>query len=219
MWTLYTLTSIGFFGYFLNKIYRKFYPSVLKSFEDVYEDDEYTLLCYHIRYEDNTVEDVLELTDEEIEDLDTKNKIKYITMDYMFNGKFMKYITYEKDITFPFYVFNVEPPKYPYYPEMVILNNVDVTSYVTPYLGPLCNFYNDRHAPIKLEDAMVDHPKFKEFDFNNGTLMMISNDTPLEGKKIIARELPCNLIWKRHAAVDPRDDHKLKDFELINKES
>ena len=41
---------------------------------------------------------------------------------------------------------------------------------------------------------------------------MISNETPLEGKKCISRDLPCNLIWKRHAAVDPRDDHKLKDF-------
>lgn len=219
MWTLYTLTSLGFIGYFLNKIYRKLYPVVLKSFDDVYEDDEYTLLCFHIKYEDGTNEDVLELSNEEIEKLDSENKIKYIIMDYMFNGQFMKYITYEKDITFPFYVFNVTPPRFPYYPEMIILNNVDVTSYVTPYLGPLCNFYNDRHAPIKLEDALSDHPDFDNFDFSKGTLLMISNNTPINGKKTIARELPCNLIWKRHAAVDPRDEDKLKDFEFVDKES
>ena len=47
---------------------------------------------------------------------------------------------------------------------------------------------------------------------------MISNETPLNGKKCITKELPCKLVWKRHAAVDPRDEHKLKDFEFVTKE-
>jgi hypothetical protein len=47
---------------------------------------------------------------------------------------------------------------------------------------------------------------------------MISNKTPLNGKKCITKELPCKLVWKRHAAVDPRDEHKLKDFEFVTKE-
>lgn len=213
MWTLYLLTSLGFFGYYLNKLYKTFYPSVLKSFSDVYEKDEYVLLCYHIKYEDGNILDILKLDDEKIKELDSENKIKYITIDYMFNGSFMKYISYDKDITFPFYVFDIIPPKYEYYPEMIILNNVDVTSYITPYLGPLCNFYTDTACPIKLEDALSDHPDFDSFDFNQGTLLMISNDTPLEGKKIIKRELPCNLIWKRHAAVDPRDEKKLNNLQ------
>ena len=46
---------------------------------------------------------------------------------------------------------------------------------------------------------------------------MISNETPLRGKKCITRDLPCKLIWKRHAAVDPREEHKLIDFEYVNK--
>ena len=100
----------------------------------------------------------------------------------------------------------------------MILNGVDVTNYLTPYLGPLTNFYNDRASPIKLEDALADHPDFDSFDFNNGSLIMISNETPLNGKKCITKELPCKLVWKRHAAVDPRDEHKLKDFEFVTKE-
>lgn len=212
MWTLYAFSTIGIVGYFINKIYRMFYPLKLRSFEDTYEEDEYNLLCYRIKFEDGSEMSKLELTNEEVDEINEESKIKYITIEYMFNGKFMKYITYDKDITFPFYLFKVSEPKFPYYPETVILNGVDVTSYVTPYLGPLVNFYIDRHDPIKLEDALADHPDFNSFDFNNGNLIMISNETPLSGKKHITRELPCKLIWKRHAAVDPRDEHKLADL-------
>ncbi len=212
MWTLYAFSTVGIVGYFIHKIYRMFYPLKLRSFEDTYEEDEYNLLCYRIKFEDGSTMNKLELTDEEVEEINEDSKIKCITIEYMFNGKFMKYITYDKDITFPFYLFKVSEPKFPYYPETVILNGVDVTSYVTPYLGPLLNFYIDRHDPIKLEDALADHPDFDSFDFNNGNLIMISNETPLSGKKHITRELPCRLIWKRHAAVDPRDEHKLADL-------
>jgi hypothetical protein len=209
MFTLYTFTAAAVIGYVTRKIYRIFNPLVMKSFDDVYEDDEYVLLCYRIKFEDGTDMNKLELTNEEIEDIDKNNKIKYIIIEYMFNGKFMRYITYEKDITFPIYVFKVSEPRFMYYPETIILNGVIVTNYISPYLGPLCNFYNDRHEPIKLEDALADHPDFDSFDFNNGSLMMISNETPIDGKKCIVKELPCKLIWKRHAAVDPRDEHKL----------
>tara|TARA_B100001142_G_C13999160_1_gene525879 strand:- start:2 stop:553 length:552 start_codon:yes stop_codon:yes gene_type:complete len=183
----------------------------MKSFEDDYEEDEYNLLCYRVRFEDGTVINKFELTDEEIEEIDKENKIKYITIDYMFNGQFMKYITYEKDITFPFYSFKVEPPVFPYYPETVILNGVDVTNYVIPYLGPLQNFYNDRHDPVKLEDALLDHPEYNTFNLKEGRLTMISNETPLNGRKCITKDLPCVLTWKRHAAVDPREDSKLNN--------
>ena len=101
MWALYTFTTIGVIGYIMRKIYRIFYPLVMKSFDDVYEEDEYTLLCYRIKFEDGTDINKLELTNEEVADIDEDNKIKYIIIEYMFNGKFMKYITYDKDITFP----------------------------------------------------------------------------------------------------------------------
>lgn len=209
MWFLFALASFTFFGYILKQFFVMFYPLTMKSFDDEYEEDEYNLLCYRIKFEDGTAINKLDLTNEEIEEIDKENKIKYITIDYMFNGQFMKYITYEKDITFPFYAFKVEPSTFPYYPETVILNGVDITSYVIPYLGPLQNFYSDRHAPIKLDDILLDHPDYSSFNIQEGRLIMISNETPLNGKKCISKDLPCSLTWKRHAAVDPRDDEKL----------
>jgi hypothetical protein len=211
MWSLFTLTTFSFLGFFIHKIYRLFYPFKMKSFEDDYEEDEYNLLCYHIKFEDGTVIDKIELTDEEILDIDKENKIKYVTIDYMFNGQFMKYISYEKDISFPPYDFKIEPPAYPYYPETVILNGVDITNYVIPYLGPLQNFYGDRYAGIKLEDTLLDHPEYDSLNLKEGKLTIISNKTPLNIKKCITRDLPCSsLIWKRHAALDPSEEIELK---------
>ena len=210
MWTIYAFTTIGLISYVFYGIYKALYiPSKMKSFEDEYIEDEYNLICYRIKFEDLTEETKFDLTDKEIKELCEIKPIKYVTIEYMFNGKFMKYITYEKDITFPIYQFNVTKPKYEYYPETIILNDINITGYLTPYLGPLCNFYADRSEPIKLEDALLEYQEFKDFDFSEGTLMMISNDTPLNGKKCISRKLPCKLIWKRHAAVDPRDEHKI----------
>jgi len=194
----------------LNKAYNYFNP--YKTFEDKYEHDDYNLLCYRIIFEDGSEMLKSELTDEEVEEMDIdENKIKYIIIEYMFNGEFMKYITYTKDIRFPIYPFDITPTKYPYYPEVVILNGMDITKYIQPWLGPYCNFYTDREEPIKLEDALMDHPDYKDIDFNNGTLLMLSNQTPLNGRKCITKPLPCKLIWKRHAAVDPRDEHLLEN--------
>ena len=210
MFALYTFTFIGLLTYVLNRAYN--YLSPYKTFEDTYEHDEYNLLCYRIVFEDGSEILESELTDEQISEMETdENKIKYIIIEYMFNGEFMKYITYTKDIRFPIYPFDITPTKYPYYPEVIILNGLDVTKYIQPWLGPYCNFYNDREEPIKLEDALMDHPDYNDIDFNDGTLLMISNETPLNGRKCITKPLPCKLIWKRHAAVDPRDEHLLEN--------
>ena len=210
MWTLFGLTTFGLTWYMFYNIYKFYFiPTKMKSFKDEYVDDEYILICYRIKFEDLTEETLSELTEKDLDEICENRPIKYITIEYMFNGKFMKYITYEKDITFPIYKFNVSKPKYEYYPETIILNDINITNYITPYLGPLCNFYADRVDPIKLEDVLSDHPAFVDYNFNEGTLMMISNDTPIHGKKCSSRKLPCKLLWKRHAAVDPRDDHKL----------
>lgn len=209
MFALYTFTFIGLLTYILNKTYNYFSP--YKTFEDKYEHDYYNLLCYRVIFEDASEVLKSELTDEQVEEMDIEeNKIKCIIIEYMFNGEFMKYITYTKDIRFPIYPFDVAITKYPYYPEVIILNGMDITKYINPWLGPYCNFYIDREEPIKLEDALMEHPDYKEFDFNNGTLLMLSNETPLNGRKCITKPLPCKLIWKRHAAVDPRDEHLLE---------
>lgn len=210
MFALYTFTAVGILTYVLNKVYNYLYP--YKSFEDTYEKDQYILLCYRIKFEDDSEIVESDTTLEKLEDME-KNldvKIKHILIEYMYNGQFMKYITYTKDIAFPIYKFDIVPTKYPYYPEIVILNGMDVTNFIHPWLGPYCNFYTDRAEPISLKDALMDHPDYEDIDFENGTLLMISNKTPLNGRKCIAKPLPAKLLWKRHAAVDPRDDHILE---------
>lgn len=210
MFALYTFTFIGLLTYVLNKAYN--YLNPYKTFEDKYEHDEYNLLCYRISFEDGSEIVESELTDEQLSEMETdENKIKSVVIEYMFNGEFMKYITYTKDIRFPIYPFDIAPTKYQYYPEVVILNGMDITKYIQPWLGPYCNFYIDREEPIKLEDALMDHPDYQDIDFNNGTLLMLSNETPLNGRKCITKPLPCKLLWKRHAAVDPRDEHLLEN--------
>tara|TARA_B110000977_G_scaffold116766_1_gene150859 strand:+ start:30139 stop:30774 length:636 start_codon:yes stop_codon:yes gene_type:complete len=211
MFALYTFTFVGIVTYVLNKAYN--YLNTYKTFEDTYEHDEYKLLCYRIILEDASEILKSELTDEQIVEIDESSdiKIKCIIIEYMYNGKLMKYITYTKDIRFPIYNFDIAPTTYPYYPDIIILNGMDVTKYIEPWLGPYCNFYIDREEPIKLQDALMDHPDYEDIDFDNGHLLMISNETPLEGRKCISKILPCKLIWKRHAAVDPRDEHLLKD--------
>jgi hypothetical protein len=217
MWALYTIAGLFSSGYLIKRMLN-FYTSFnslnvvkYKSFEDVVENDEYTLICYRIKT-DNGREIVESYLDEEtIKMIEETDKIIFIIIEYMFNGNLMKYITYKKDIRFPFYNFKIEPPKFLYYPESIFLNDVNITDYVSPYLGPLCNFYNDREEPVVLKDVLVDHPSYKNFNFNEGLIIMISNDTPLNGKKCIIRKLPCGLLWKRHAAVDPKDDYKLEN--------
>jgi hypothetical protein len=213
MWILYSISGFLASSFLINKIfdfYNKFYPTKYKSFEDVPVKDDYNIICYRIRLEDNSEIVKSELGLEDIEEIEESNKINYITIEYMFNGQFMKYITRKQDIRFPIYPFKVEPTRFLYYPESIFLNEVNITNWVTPYLGPLCNFYRDREEPIELKDVLIDHPNFENFDFDDGVLIMISNDTPIKGKKCIIKKLPCGLIWKRHAAVDPCDDDKLE---------
>ena len=219
MWFLYGI-SIAYAVVILfnvgQKVINEFTVNVndyksLESHKPV-EDDEYTLLCYVIAYKDGTDELLGETTIDEIEDKNEINEIDYILIKYMFNGKLMKYVTRTMDIQFPIYSFNVEPETYLYYPDIMFLNNLDVTDYVRPYLGPLCNFYSDREEPIKLEDTLRDHPNFKNFNFEEGVFQLISNKTPVKGRKSIIKDLPCSsLLWKRHAAVEPNDEKYIKN--------
>ena len=213
MWILYSVSGLLASNFLVNKLcelYNKLYPTKYKTFEDIPENDKYDIICYRIKLEDNSIITRANLGIEDIEEIEESNKIEYITIEYMFNGRLMKYITRKQDIRFPIYSFKIEPTRFPYYPESIFLNDVNITNYITPYLGPLCNFYRDREEPIKLKDILCDHPNFENFNLEEGLLIMISNDTPLNGKKCILKKLPCDLIWKRHAAVDPKDDDKLE---------
>lgn len=213
MWALYTITGLFSSGYLINKIlkiYNSFYPVKIKSFDDVVkEEDEYTLICYRIKTDNEKELIETDLDEETIKSIEETDNIIYIIIEYMFNGNLMKYITYKKDIQFPIYRFKVEPTKYLYYPESIFFDEINITDYVTPYLGPLCNFYNDREEQPELKDILADHPRYKDFNFEDGLIIMISNDTPINGKKCFIKKLPYKLNWKRHAAVDPKDDDKL----------
>ena len=214
MWALYTITGLFSSGYLINKIlkiYNSFYPVKIKSFDDVVkEEDEYTLICYRIKTDNEKELIETDLDEETIKSIEETDNIIYIIIEYMFNGNLMKYITYKKDIQFPIYRFKVEPTKYLYYPESIFFDEINITNYVTPYLGPLCNFYNDREEQPELKDILADHPRYNDFNFEDGLIIMISNDTPINGKKCFIKKLPYKLNWKRHAAVDPKDDDKLK---------
>jgi len=207
MWPFYTVCSFGFFSYFVYKIFKKFYHLKIKIFDDIYLDDEYVFLCIKIKFEDGSDKQISEeILQEEINELHKKNAIKYTIIEYMFNGKFMKFLSYNRNVAFPIYTSNIIPQTYPYYPETILLNEEDITCYISPFLGPLCNFYLDKGVLMNLEDVLMDHPNINNLDLKNGKLEFISNETPYEGKKHIIKELPCRLIWKRHAAVDPRYD-------------
>lgn len=209
MWILNGISFLFIFGQIFKGIKNFFSKKINDEVDEIEEKDEYNLICYKIKLEDNSVIIKYDITTEELDEIEEDNKIIYIIIEYTFNGQLMKYITRNKDITFPIYEFKVEPTKFLYYPETIILNDLDVTNYVSPFLGPLCNFYRDRNEPIKLKDALIDHPDYDKINFEEGKLIMISNTTPLNGKKVKISNLPCELIWKRHAAVDPRDDDKL----------
>ena len=206
MWILSGFSFLFIFGKIFNGIKGFFSKKIIKKVE---EHDEYNLISYKIKLENGPTLLKFDITKDELDQIEEEDKIEYIIIEYTFNGEVMKYITRNKDITFPIYQFKVEPPKFLYYPETIILNDFDVTDYVSPFLGPLCNFYRDRNEPIKLKDALIEHPEYDKINFEEGKLIMISNITPLNGKKVKILNLPCDLVWKRHAAVDPRDDDKL----------
>ena len=202
--------------YYMYKYIKGFYNNISlgnKTFNNKEKgaDDEYILICYLINLKDGTEksypEDILE---EEILELNENIGINFIEIQYMFNGVFMKYITRDLDLTFPMYSFNIKPPTYEYYPEKIFINGLDITDYIMPYSGPLCNFYNDRSEPINIKDCLRNHPDVENIDLNNGTLEFVSNSIEGIGRKLIKKELPCKLIWKRHAAVDPIEETKLE---------
>ena len=208
MWTLNNFSLLKFFFLCVGGC-KTSKHTTLEYKDEVIDKDNYSLICYRIKLEDKTEIVETELTEKDLNKIEENNKISYIIIEYMFNGNLLKYITRQKNLTFPIYEFKVEKPTYLYYPETIILNDLDITDYLTPFLGPLCNFYKDRDEPINLKDALIGHPDYDKINFEEGKLIMISNTTPLNGKKIKISNLPCELVWKRHAAVDPRDDGKL----------
>lgn len=193
MFFLYGTITTSILSFFTYKLLKYLFFPKLKSFDNDFKDeDEYTLFCHRIKYEDGN-EDIEndEITREDLEVMNEKNKIKHVIIDYMYNNKFMRYITYDMNIDFPIYDVDVNLSGNREYVDTILLNDVDITSYVKPFLGPKENFYKDKNVKIKLQDLLEEHPDFEVFHFELGKLEIIAES----GKKI-NYELPWTPVWK-----------------------
>ena len=193
MYLFYTSITFGI-AYSIYKFVNYLFFPKLKSFDEDYlfVQDEYMFLSYTIKHFDSTNSIILEeLSKEEIKKIDSENKIKYVIIDYLYNNKLMKYITYSLDIQFPIYEFDIDHNVEKEVVERVLLNGEDVTTYVKPFLGPKNNFYNDKNIKIKLSDMFDEHPKITELNFNDGYLEIYA----ISGKHLI-HNLPWTPVWK-----------------------
>lgn len=208
MYLLYGTVTATTLYFFYKVVKYLFYPK-LKKFEDSsYRlEDEYVLLCYRIFYEDGTEDTVSdELTDEDFENMNETNKIKCVMIDYMFNNRIMKYITYNLNTNFPIYDVNVITNKNGRKLDRVLLNDIDVTMYVVPFLGPKDNFYLDKNVKINLEDLFYDHPDKDVLNFEEGNIKLFTNT----GKEI-EYELPWTPVFKPFSGEMDRT-HQINNY-------
>jgi hypothetical protein len=215
MYLLYTSVSLSV-AYSIYKLVNYLFFPKLTSFDDDYlfVEDEYMFLSYTIKHIDNTNSVILEeLSQEEVEKIDSENKIKYVIIDYLYNNKLMRYITYSLDIQFPIYEFDIDNSTGREIIGRVLLNEEDVTTYVKSFLGPKNNFYNDKNVKINLSDMFDDHPKLSEMNFNDGHLEIYA----ISGKHL-DYPLPWTPIWKQFSGLlDETTEMNYKVESNINK--
>ena len=219
MWVLFLTSAISTLSYIIFKAYNFLNVDKTIVFDNKYvksqkDKDEYNLICYRVVFTDKDKEDELftDITNEDIEDMNKDDEIRFIITEYMFNGRLCKHISYDKKIVFPIYNFTIQNTEWEYYPEYFFLGNINITDYVRPYMGPAYNFYMDTDNLHYLKDILYDHPdidKFEKLIDDNDKLYMITNDTPISGVKLLIKDPTKYIIFKRHASVDPRDLHLL----------
>lgn len=197
MFFLYSSITLGIAYSFYKMIKYLFFPK-LKSFDlDSFDEKEYMFLFYYIKYHDDlTVKIYEEFSKEEIKKLNDDKKIKYIIINYLYDNKHMKYITYSLDIEFPIYEIDIEENFTCEKVESVFLNDEDVTSYVKPFLGPKNNFYNDKNVKINLRDMFDEYPNLENLNFETGNIKLIS----FSGKELIY-DLPWSPVWKQFSGT------------------
>ena len=190
--TYYTITNVA--SYIMNLFYV---PNI--KFEDLETKSDYYLLNYKIWYESGKVfeleyldETVLEEIEEDIKDEDA---IKYITIDYLFNDGLMKYITYNKDISFPIYdiTFKCGGKKL----MQAFVDSEDVTGIIKSFMGPKNNFYKDKMPSINLVDIFHVSGRddlVSEEKINNSVLKLID-----DSGNIIENDLKWNPCWKKYS--------------------
>lgn len=215
MWLFLFTSGLSILGYILYDLRQKFKMVTDEKLDDSEisytkrvqrEVDDYNLICYRIVFKDEykSEEIVSDITKEELAKIHDKNEIRFVIIEFMFNGRLCKQIVYDREIQFPIYNFTIQNTEWEYYPEHIWLGTQNITDYVYPYLGPAYNFYMDTEQKHFLKDILYDHPDFKKFDFENDKLHMITNDTPIDGVKLLIKDASNFLIFKRHASVDPR---------------
>ncbi len=215
MWFLLFTSGLSVLMYYLYRINKLFLVDKSLLFTDdipVQRDqDEYNLICYRVVFDDSKKKEGVftDITNEELEQIDECDKIRFVIIEYMYNGRLCKQLIYDKKVEFPVYQFTIQNTEWEYYPEYVWFGEKNISDYVRPYLGPAYNFYMDTGQAHFLKDILYDHPDINTFDFENDKLYIITNDTPISGIKLIIKEPNKQLIFKRHAAVDPRDLEKL----------
>tara|TARA_B100000963_G_scaffold361748_1_gene399232 strand:- start:5091 stop:5753 length:663 start_codon:yes stop_codon:yes gene_type:complete len=213
----YLLLFSGLFtGFFIyKKIKYIFYPTLTFEDSDTDEDDEYNLLNFDVIYKNEEKEsfvDIEDLNEEFLDKLNIKNKIDYVIINYMYNGKFMKYITYEFKVDFPIYDLNINMKDYEY-PKSFILNNYDLTGYIKPFLGPKYNFYADKTRIIKLKDILKEYPDLDKLNLEEGIL-----DIYTSKDRKVTIELPWPVNWKPKKKILDNKSEDLDYNRLIKQE-
>lgn len=184
------ITAVALYSY---SLYKYLYGKTNNRFDDIpIGNDEYLFFCHKIYYKDGQVHTSSELlSEEEVLEMNDKSPISFIITEYMYNKKFMKHISYDTFIPFPFYELDVEPlSKNDNILDKVFINDVEVSSYIKPFLGPKQNFYKDlSNSRIHLEDVLVNFPN--ELVLDHGIMEMFNT----RGERIV-KTLPCGLSWK-----------------------
>ena len=215
MFYLFLLSGILTGVFIYKKVKYLFYPILtFEDFDDI-EDDEYNLISFDVNYNNGNKESFVnedELNTEFLEELDSKNKIDNVIINYTYNGKFMKYITYDLTVDFPIYDMNIDMTDYEY-PKLFILNNIDLTGYIKPFLGPKYNFYIDRTRVIKLKDILKDYPDLDNLNTEVGIL-----DIYTSKDRKVTIELPWPVNWKPKKEILTGKDDDVEYNRLLKRD-
>lgn len=191
--------------FYLYKFYIKLFNLVKdlfyipnKSFEDVNfelsKPEDYHLLSYNIFYESGDIVELDELNEESLKTFEENEEdvIKFIQIVYLFKNVLYKFITYDKDITFPIYDIHQQNSGIVTIDSFYI-DDKDFTSVIKPYIGPNNNFYSDKGIKFNLKDIFSIEGIWSPFTEENKNSVLKIKDS--QGKEI-ERDLNWIPVWK-----------------------
>ena len=207
MFFVYALLFFLFFYEILSAVTKLYYfiqdlfyiPN--KRFEntefELSSPDDYYLLNYTIFYESGENIELDTLDEEIIKKFENveEDVIKFIQINYLFKNKLFKYITYNKDITFPIY--DVINNKIGKKITSFLIDDTDYTSIITPYLGPNNNFYLDKGVKFSLKDIFTAEAIWGPFTEENRDKAIVKIKDDNDGE--ILTDLNWVPTWKQYA--------------------